>query len=375
MRLDKKEIFIRFLLTVLFSGTGFLFVNFFLIKYISTKDQITGFPRNLLNYIPRPINSWNYPDLNSSSNNKFILIGDSHGEGAGDAFLKGSYDYSAGHYITKNKEIGILLASNSGTSLPIQLFFLEEAIKGKYGPNKIYKYFQKDKYKKNIISFFYEGNDLEEQFLFYDRYIEESKKPISKIKRVLNKYFPLIYLTRATIIRGKFLNKVGSINKNINTTFNKICINQVCRLFPPMQSAAPELTQKQINKSINQTTESIINFKNKYKSKICFIYIPSPATIYSPAIIKSQKLLKANEYDTISSEMNNYRSEYIRNRFSMALNTEGIKYIDSTDYLKEFAANNFIHGEIDPNHFNAKGYEHLGDFVLLNKEKCFLQKK
>ena len=124
MRPDKKELAISFLLAIIFSGFGFLFVNFFLIIYISNKNQSTGFPRTLLNYIPRPINSWNYPDLNTSSKNKFILIGDSHGEGAGDAFLNGIYEYSASHFIAKESNIGILLASNSGSTIPLQLFFL-----------------------------------------------------------------------------------------------------------------------------------------------------------------------------------------------------------------------------------------------------------
>ena len=349
---------------------GFLIINSFLSIYLATNDQSNGFPRSLLRYIPGSTTSWNYPDLNTIKEKKLILIGDSYGEGAGDAFLNNKYNYSSSHFINKNSDYQIILASNSGSYLPLQILHLEEALNGNYFPNKIFKNFSKGKEKINLLAFFYEGNDLENVIQNKDNFNEFFSKK-QRFKRLLNKRLPLIgFVGRLLLKTQEFLVEISS-NKSPknNSNFNTICIGQKCRKFPPMQSATPEINKNQINNSIDFTSNSLINFKTKYNANICVIYIPSPATIYSPEIIYYQERFKTKNGFILSSE-NQKKSEYIKNRLSSNLKKGEIKFHDSTNFLKKYSEEEFIHGIKDTKHFNQKGYNLLATFIIPKLKTC-----
>ena len=142
-----------------------------------------------------------------------------------------------------------------------------------------------------------------------------------------------------------------------------------CREFPPMQSATPEINKDQINNSIDFTSNSLINFKKKYNANICVIYIPSPATIYSPEIIYYQERFKTKNGFILSSE-NQKKSEYIKNRLSSNLKKGEIKFHDSTNFLKKYSEEEFIHGIKDTKHFNQKGYNLLATFIIPRLKTC-----
>ena len=109
MRKTKTNIFINLLLSLLSASFGFLIVNLLLIFYISNNSQSNRFPRALLRYLPVPTTSWNYPDLKNNATKKLILVGDSNGEGSGDAFMNNTYDYSAAHFMKNRINYEIIL--------------------------------------------------------------------------------------------------------------------------------------------------------------------------------------------------------------------------------------------------------------------------
>ena len=371
----KKESIINLL--ILFSSCIFslLIINFFWIFYISNYDQKNGFPRKFLKYVPRPTSSWNYPDLNNNNDNQldqFLIIGDSYAEGMGDAFLNNQYNYSTSHFLKKGSKYSILLAANSGSNIPYQLERIERSFQNIYLPNKVNKYLNKDNI--NLIAFFYEGNDLE-NLIILEKYKTLRPGKNNKVKRYFNKNFPLIVLIKRSIVdikkgitnrAGKQF-KVNSGNEVKKTV--KICRNNKCRIFDPIQSAAPELTLNQIDHTISETIDSLVNFKNKYNSNVCLVYIPSIATLYSPDEIHYQEYLK-NGNGLITSKENLEKSKYIRNKFSSVLNNEKIDFYDSTKFMKRFADKEFIHGIRDKKHFNRKGYKLLADFLLPKMSNC-----
>ena len=370
MKKINDTLFINILLSFLSAGFGFLLVNLFLITYISNNNQANRFPRSLLGYLPAPTASWNYPDLNSKATRKLILIGDSYGEGSGDAFLNNIYDYSSAHFIKNNINFEIILASNSGSFLPLQVLRLEEAFKGNYTSNKIHEYFRDGKGKINIIALFYEGNDLADLIKNKD-YLDRNSWEKQKVKRYINKHLPLINFTNNVIsklTKELFHTFTNTSNKELKST-NLICRNQQCRKFPPLQSAAPDLTEEQINSSIDITSNSLINFKRKYNANLCLIYLPSPATLYSPEIIYFQEDFQTKNSFILSST-NKRKSEYIRSRLSSNLEKAGINFSDSTVFFKTYTDINFIHGIKDPNHFNQYGYKLLAEFITQNIKKC-----
>ncbi len=366
-------LFCSCLLSLLSINTVWLF-------YITRFDQKDGFPRKFLKYIPPPTSSWNYPDLNNNypnQLNQFLIIGDSYAEGAGDAFLNNQYNYSASHFLNQEGKYSILLSANSGSSIPSQLKKLENSFQNILLPNKVNKYLDRDNI--NLMAFFYEGNDLE-HLIILKNYDNQYSDKNERIKRYLNKNFPLIKLIQ--ISTSKIKQKLKSHNRKLSkikfdqnsTRQVEICRNNKCRVFNPIQSAAPELTTIQLDNTISETVQSLVNFKEKYNANICFIYIPSIATIYSPESIYYQEYLGTGK-GMITSKENRERSDYIRKRFSSSLNIEEITFYDSTNFLKKFSDKEFIHGIKDPKHFNQKGYKLLADYLSPKISHCLKKNK
>ena len=190
MKINKRIIFINLIISTVSTVIGFLIINSFLSIYLAKNDQSNGFPRSLLRYIPGTTTSWNYPDLNTIKEKKLILIGDSYGEGAGDAFLNNKYNYSSSHFINKNSDYQIILASNSGSYLPLQILHLEEALNGNYFPNKVFKNFSKGTEKINLLAFFMK--EMTSKMLFKIKNFNEFLVKNKRFKRLLNKRLPLI---------------------------------------------------------------------------------------------------------------------------------------------------------------------------------------
>ena len=352
--------------------------NIFLVLFIVNINQSNKTPRKYLNFFAPPAARWNYPDLNNKSKRKIILIGDSYAEGSGDAWLNNKYNYSVGHFLIKNDNtLGIDLLSNGGSFLPNQIYLLKNAFKGKYLFSNKFTSYVKEKKSIDILAFFYEGNDLENIILNPDY---EKFSVIKSIRRFNNKYFPIFHFIYAHLRNkyNKFLFYYGNNpdeNTNRSQTDNIICREDECRKFPPMQSAAAGLNKNEIDNALNLTKNSIINFRNKYNAKICLIYIPSPATLYSPNSCSYQNYFPSKEVSNVSGHANKKKSEYIRSKFSSISNEIGIEFFDSTEYLKKFADNKFIHGKLDKKHFNSDGYKILSQFITPKINGCFNQLK
>ena len=161
---------------------------------------------------------------------------------------------------------------------------------------------------------------------------------------------------------------------NLLRITNKICFDSNCISLPPLQSASPELTDNQLKESIDFTVNSIIKFKDKYKANICFLYIPSPGTIYSPKVLSFQKYKEGPKYKQglIGGSENLRRSLNIRKIFKSRLLNQDIGFIDSTPYLKHEANFRYLHGLNDYKHFSYIGYKILGEYVSKNISECFI---
>ena len=139
-----------------------------------------------------------------------------------------------------------------------------------------------------------------------------------------------------------------------------------------MQSASPQLTNNQINEAINFTLSYIKNFKEKHNAHICLVYIPSPATIYSPKKIYYQRYNNGplHKSGIIHRRINTAKSNYIRNLMMKSLKKVDIAMIDSTSHLISKAKSQYLHGINDPKHFNYKGYKFLAEFISINLNQC-----
>ena len=375
---------VNLLLIAVSSIFGLLVVNFGLIFYISNARQLNSFPRGFLRYIP-PLSRWIYPDLNDHKVKELVLlIGDSYVEGAGDAFLNWEYNYSVGHFLSILRNNKFKLAANGGSYLPYQIKLLEESFNRLFTPLGNNYELSKKLSSINTIMFFYEGNDLDKTIL---RFNKENKRDLTKRAKTgsfIRAYVPLIYFFKVLwrdnikITFNNILSKIYN-QKNENFDFsnnlqlyksNKICRRSICRELPPMQAASTELTKTEVDYALKINIDSIINFKKKYETNLCLVYIPSPVTLYSPGFFYRQPYL-SDFSQRIQSSLNDKRSKYIRTKLKFNLEREEIFFYDSTDFMKNLADEDFIHGEKDPKHFNKYGYKKLAEFIDSKAVKCF----
>ena len=338
---------------------GFLIINQALVYLSSNNSQRHGFPRNYLRYL-EPVARWKYPDFNNSKTKQdaTFIVGDSYAEGAGDSFLSNEYNYSIGHFFNNEyrENTNIYYVANSGSSIPQQLILLKMHISGKLKPLSV----PPKKFKAlNIILYFYEGNDLEDT-------ATSKLLPYQSWKHRFRLYFPIIYAGHEALrdLKGIF-SQSESNSLSSPSNVNKICIGTTCRDMSPMQSASAGLSEKQISNEISYLADSVKEFSLEYpKAKMCFVYIPSPSTIYSPkGWFYYQKYpihLLPSDIKT-TAELNNSKSLLIRKMLRNRLDLNSIIFIDSTNNLKREALKGFLHGTIDQKHFTANGYRLIAD--------------
>ncbi len=355
--------------------TGIFLVNTFLLLYVRSFNQKNAFPRAFLNYISVPAR-WSYPDYSSGkSSKKVLLVGDSYMEGAGDSFVNNDYEYSIGHLLSKTTNFKYYLAASGGSFLSHQLEILDSVLQGEHAP--MVKKIDVGKTNLNIIMSFYEGNDLDDHYYYFKKNNAnvDSNNIKGDLKHKFLRPFARRFLPIYFLARNIYKNSNRGLNVNTlqNDDFrNKICFEEDCKFVPRLQAASPDLTQDQIVRTIVSTSVAINKFKQKYDANVCLVYIPSPATIYSPNTIHyafTGAELPNTEYNTSAIE-NMERSVMIRNLLRMSTDQYSIKFIDSTQFLTKATKNDFIHGERDHNHFNKNGYELLSLFIQKNLEAC-----
>jgi len=352
---------------VLSAFLGLLILNQFILYFSRNNNQQKNFPRKLLQYLD-PIARWTYPDYKNLESNKkaLFILGDSYAEGAGDLFLKDSYKYSVGHFLDNKwrKNANIYLVANSGSNIPEQLYLLENHLKG-YSSNLTGTPIKSNNF--NILLYFYEGNDLENTFISKNVSYQLYQ---SKLRFKL----PILYAFRIAndLARKKLLSiftRQLSLNKQ-NNLRNKICIDYICRSMPPLQTASAGLSDKQIINEIRYLEDSVKEFSLKYpNANMCLVYIPSPATIYSPKEDFYYQKYIPNKALKTDSKLNNKKSLLLRRILKNRLEFDFMTIVDSTKTFQKHARSGFIHGTLDPKHFNAYGYKLLAD---VTSQGCYL---
>ena len=356
-----RDIAVNSLLVVLSSLLGLLTINQILIYFSNNNNQRQDFPRKLLVYL-EPIARWTYPDYGNSeiNSNALFIVGDSYVEGQGDLMSKDSYKYSIGHFLDEKwrKKTNIYLAANGGSDLPAQLYFLENYLMG-YSKNLTGEPIKSNKF--DIILYFYEGNDLHNTLV-------RKGLPFDSFWSKLRYQFPIYYAgkTAMLLVEEKILSifkEQKSLTKE-NHFSNKICVGNFCRKMPLLESAPVELSENEIINQINFLQDSIIKFSSKYpKANMCFVYIPSPATIYSPKDGFFAVRTKDSESIKTETKLNNAKSLLVRRILRERLEFNLIHFVDATKTLQNHALKYFLHGTRDPNHFNSYGYKLMANIT------------
>jgi len=395
-----KNYFINFFILTIFLILSLLIVNFLILNFPSQKF----YPRSLANSLPNFLVTF-YPDTYKKNNleNYIAIVGDSYSQGNGDGYLNGTYDYSIGHHLHKNDDKNYLIFGRAG-------FGSISAVSNLVKLNKISNlpiFFKNLNKPESIIFFFYEGNDLEDNFFEYSslsninedinsfvlRRIKENTSLTTKDK--LTSFFPLISIMddlydHIHILFNKLLTNDENENKKsliidrikklfgftilldsekkneeiyINSIKNKDNYNNI----KPLHSAAANLTNEEISISLKIFFESVKYIKSWIGTdEILIVYIPSPISCYvwdEPIeyTIKNSETIKF-----LSNKENDLKSEYIREEIENFSKKNNINFLDIAQHIKEENINRILHGPLDWMHFNYDGYKIVSDYIINN---------
>lgn len=351
--MKSKELKINLLLTFLSLFVFIIILNFIL--FFSNKQiHQTKISKNIMTLLPIEM-SYYYSDTYNKLENINVILGDSHAFGSGDAFLNDDYNYSIGHFLYNHFEK--------------KKNFLNIGFPGA-GSQKIYHNYLNFKKKTNIkpnkiIYLFYEGNDLENNIKYKNK--NSFVKKLIKIKY----YFPIVTLTEnlLTNIKNKIINKINK-TKNVNTTKNKSnrinFKNNINILDLSLQSPPIELSDHDLNLSLNIFFKTLTNLKDKTKD-IILVYLPAPTSILNlENPIYFQKYFNKNNQTSSTKEELERLSKNIRLKIKNFSLKQEIKFLDMTDILKKKSLELEIYGPKDYKHFNKYGYKIISNQIFKN---------
>ena len=350
-------------------GVGYAMTNLLFLTLIRSSGQAKGLPRSLVSHLPAPLR-WGYPDLGAKGNsNDIALIGDSYVEGAGDDYRNNIKNYSIGHHLRQKLREPLATFGTNGTSLGTSIQLYDSSLNGKLWPMSDPR--PHNEKPERILAFFYEGNDLDNQ-------IEEQEtggasKHIQALES--NRRFQPLRLFLNTKLRARTNQprQTGTSYNDQPNQANTVCGKSYCKSLRPMQAASPSLSQAELKQAIEATSKALEHLKEKSKGKICLVYIPSPATIYSPKKVRFQqdKLPNRPTTGSVTGKSNAARSHFIRTTLQAQSERLGIPMIDSTPALQTAAQTEFLHGINDQKHFNTRGNQVLATAVIREINRCF----
>ena len=347
------------------------------------------------------------------------LTGDSYAIGAGDWLNEvrksnffGSPDYSAAHLIHKKTGIDVISFARAGAgsfdgiwSEPVSQFLYINSIRDyKLSP------------PKHLLIFFYEGNDIYDNIQFLrDNLLETEKEQAERIElkkiqdflnaefeKVLNRQFDNSIWKNMLFIRSilhgtsNLAEEWGLSNKQPKNKglYNKVMpegkgafalidgkkvqlnlamMNGKKVGLPTHLQGPPSFALNNeervagskdnlIGLSVNVFEQSLVRLASFFPQvKIKIIYIPSPVSSYK--MVSSHIHFRGFMQDIDVMETIEIEKRHIKlcNTIKRVTRNHNFSFVNSTKSLKKATSTGFVHGPIDWDHFNKRGYQVLSE--------------
>jgi hypothetical protein len=129
------------------------------------------------------------------------------------------------------------------------------------------------------------------------------------------------------------------------------------------------LNEMEIALALKISEHSLRHLRRNFPdSKINLIYLPSSLSIYdfgdcqvSPAPLEMMGKTRSGEFKPFDAIE---RNKFLRAEILKITQKTSTEFWDSTDYLKQIARNQLLHGPRDPIHLNRTGYEAFAEGIL-----------
>jgi hypothetical protein len=225
---------------------------------------------------------------------------------------------------------------------------------------------------RQIVVYFYEGNDLEENGYIARRVAAEGPVTRETIARYVGGHYGAPPRFRCFTDLGETTFKMAHFlitNAESFETLRKPSMhNQVLaggtpHAAPALQKPPAELDPHAIRAALMVFDASLDWLKQNFPAPVTVVYLPSPAAIYrhAEASVDVYTRWPLNEVMPIPAgeiyAASQRTCEHIR---SLTL-ARGVRFLDMRPPLRAAAAATVIHGPRDWNHFNAAGYRVLGE--------------
>ena len=160
-----------------------------------------------------------------------------------------------------------------------------------------------------------------------------------------------------------------SQDRNSSKPTNIVNISGVQVTLGYCEGPALLLNDTEIALSLKISEHSLRYLRSNFPdSKISLIYLPSSLSIYdfvdceiSPAPLVIMGQSRSGVFKPVAAIQ---RNKLLRAEILKITQKTGIEFWDTTDYLKEIASNQLLHGPRDPIHLNRNGYEAFSEAIL-----------
>lgn len=311
------------------------------------------------------------------------ILGDSYGQGMGDAFLSGEADYSVAHHLRRWDGGNYLVFARAGYSsisaareLPRTLAW---AARSPFVPDL-------DR-PEQILFFFYEGNDVRDNLRHLVKlglpetaagdqlrsFLQQEIAAASTLswRDSLNAWLPFFTLvSRINRVASDLFREPEKLTGRVQASPSVVDdapLEQARRMAEQhvLQSAMGELDEPRLQRGVDVFLVTLEGLRLQLPGvPIRVVYIPSPITCYDlVGEVPIHSYYSGRESVRIPVEKNAHNHAYLKAAVMRGVAGLGIELIDATAALQAAGRQQLLHGPQDYKHLNAVGYRVLAQVI------------
>jgi hypothetical protein len=311
------------------------------------------------------------------------LLGDSYAEGYGDwlqqAQGKRNGPFHSAHIIHQQTGRDVVSFGIGGAG-SAEAMVLRPA---EVFPSSTCSIFPAIERPRQMLVYFYEGNDLEDNLRFIGRVGERyGRTDPDAIDRYLDEQYAASSLLRChaqlaqtTFKQAEFLSQyyiTGYAVRYCGTSVpsqNHILVRDQTIETPSLQGAAPGLSDERIRAGMDVFAHSLAWLRKHFAGvPITMVYVPSPLTIYRQAG-DDVSFCSFFSSGLAAKALSERHHDLMRDMVARISAEQRVDFVDATPALREAASAGVIHGPHDWDHLNRSGYEALGTLLATHLQE------
>jgi hypothetical protein len=301
------------------------------------------------------------------------LLGDSYAEGQGDGLLaaggdRKKFEHSAHalHRLTRRDVVSLGIGGAGSVQAMVR-----QPARILHGDCFLYPRLDPP---RQIIVYFYEGNDLDENGYIVGRMAGAGAVTRETIARHVTESYAAPPRFRCFTDLGETMFKMARFLITNAESFetlrkpsahNRVLAGGAAHAVPALQKPPVERDANALEASFAVFDVSLEWLRRNFSAPVTVVYLPSPAAIYRHADASVDVYVRwpLNEVQAMPAADIYVASQRTCERIRELSLARGARFIDMRPPLRAAAASTVIHGPQDWNHFNAAGYRLLGEVL------------